>query len=44
VLFKLEEEEAEATGAAAALQSLTGLSGPRQRVKISPKGFAIRIE
>jgi len=43
VLFKLEEEEAPA-GAAAALQALTGLSSPRQRVKISPKGFKIRME
>jgi hypothetical protein len=43
VLFKLEEEEAPA-GATAALQSLTGLSSPRQRVKIAPKGFRIRIE
>ena len=47
VLFKLEEEEEPAgavAGAAAALQSLTGLSSPRQRVKISPKGFKIRID
>ncbi len=43
VLFKLEEEE-EPAGAAAALQSLTGLSSPRQRVKISPKGFKIRMD
>ena len=43
VLFKLEEEE-ETAGAAAALQALTGLSSPRQRVKIAPKGFRIRLE
>jgi Di-haem oxidoreductase, putative peroxidase len=43
VLFKLEEEAAPA-GATAALQSLTGLSSPRQQVKISPKGFRIRLE
>ncbi len=43
VLFKLEEEE-EAAGATAALQALTGLSSPRQRVKIAPKGFRIRLE
>ena len=44
VLFKLEEEEEETAGAAAALQALTGLSSPRQRVKIAPKGFRIRLE
>ena len=44
VLFKLEEEEAAPAGAAAALQSLTGVSSPSQRVKIAPKGFRIRIE
>ena len=44
VLFKLEEEEAEPAGAAAALQSLTGASTPRQRVKIAPKGFKIVLE
>jgi hypothetical protein len=45
VLFKLEEEEeAEAAGAAAALQSLAGISSPRQRVKIAPKGFRIRLD
>jgi hypothetical protein len=46
VLFKLEEEDAAAaaTTATSALQALTGLSAPRQRVKISPKGFKIRIE
>ena len=44
VLFKLEEEEEEAAGATAALQALTGLSSPRQRVKIAPKGFRIRLE
>ena len=43
VLFKLEEE-AEPAGAAAALQSLTGASTPRQRVKIAPKGFKIVLE
>ena len=43
VLFKLEEDPAPA-GAAAALQSLAGLSSPRQRMKISPKGFRIRLE
>ena len=43
VLFKLEEDPTPA-GAAAALQSLAGLSSPRQRVKISPKGFRIRLE
>ena len=46
VLFKLEEENAAAaaTTATSALQALTGLSAPSQRVKISPKGFKIRIE
>jgi hypothetical protein len=43
VLFKIEEDE-EPAGAAAALQALTGLSSPRQRVRISPKGFKIRME
>jgi len=42
VLFKLEE--APAAGATAALQSLTGTSAPRQRVKIAPKGFQIVLE
>jgi hypothetical protein len=44
VLFKLEEEEEEAAGAAAALQALSGTSTPRQRVKIAPKGFRIRLQ
>jgi hypothetical protein len=44
VLFKLEEEEEAPAGAAAALQSLTGLLAPSRRVKIAPKGFRIRIE
>jgi cytochrome c551/c552 len=44
VLFKIEEEE-EASGAVAALQSLAGLpTGPRQVVKIAPKGFKIRLQ
>ena len=43
VLFKIEEE-AEAAGAAAALQALTGTATPRQRVKIAPKGFRIRLD
>jgi hypothetical protein len=45
VLFKIEEEEEEAAttlaGSAAAL--LTAPSGPRQTVKIAPKGFRIRL-
>jgi CxxC motif-containing protein (DUF1111 family) len=44
VLFKIEEAEEAPAGAAAALQSLTGLSSPRQRVKVAPKGFRIRID
>jgi cytochrome c551/c552 len=48
VLFKVEEEEAAAAvttapSTATALQSLTGLT-PRQRVKISPKGFRIVLQ
>jgi len=44
VLFKIEEEEQSLTGAAAALQSLTGVTAPpRQVVKIAPKGFRIRL-
>ncbi len=45
VLFKMEEEEeGGAAGAAAALQSLTTMDRPSQRVKIAPKGFRIRPE
>ena len=43
VLFKLEEQDA--AGAAAALQTLAGATTTSpQRVKIKPKGFAIRLE
>ncbi len=45
VLFKIEEEEEEATGAAAALQALTGLPGSRRQVVTTkPKGFRIRLQ
>jgi hypothetical protein len=44
VLFKIEEEEEAPAGAAAALQSLIGLSSPHQRVKVAPKGFRIQID
>jgi hypothetical protein len=40
VLFKIEEEE-EASAARTALQALTGVSTPSQRVVIAPKGFRI---
>ena len=45
VLFKLEEEEEAAdAGALNALQTLAGAATPRQRVKVAPKGFRVRIE
>ena len=43
VLFKIEEEE-EAAAAAGPLSLLQAPSGPRQKVKISPKGFRIRMQ
>jgi hypothetical protein len=51
VLFALDEEDAAAAATATsststlgALQSLAGISSPQPRVKISPKGFKIRLE
>lgn len=45
VLFKLEEPDAAAASATAALQTLVGAPSPtQQRVKISPKGFKIRLD
>jgi hypothetical protein len=43
VLFKVEEEEEHAAGQSA-LQELAGISPPRQRVKIAPKGFRIVLQ
>ena len=42
VLFKIEEEEAAA--AAASPLVCCRRPGPRQRVKIAPKGFRIRVQ
>ena len=44
VLFKIEEEEEEAGSLAeSALSLLTPPRGPRQTIKIAPKGFRIRL-
>jgi mono/diheme cytochrome c family protein len=43
VLFKIEEEE-EGAGATSALQALTGVASPKQRVVIAPKGFRIVLQ
>jgi hypothetical protein len=43
VLFKLEEPDAADAAATTALQTLAG-TAPQPRVKISPKGFKIRLE
>jgi hypothetical protein len=44
VLFKIEEEEEESAATSGALSLLQAPSGPRQVVKIAPKGFKIRLQ
>ena len=44
VLFKVEEEEAAAAASASNLLGLMAPSGPRQVVKIAPKGYRIVVQ